>query len=182
MDNITLHLSQTPRQWRHSAYHHCHTQLDHRFKMDSAEWYVVWATRLLFMHCDVIATVHLSIRNIVSNKTERNFASIRMFNANTIHNCMPLKLRDVLKKIRSLSNEMTMCRICTSNVSCDSGEIVSDLHYIHYVAPLVGSLHLSTPISLNSPPGGATHHFTTDTTYIWCAYSAHHNNVTRGTQ
>ena len=35
---------------------------------------------------------------------------------------------------------MTMWRICTSNVSCDSAEIVSDLHYLHYVAPLVASL------------------------------------------
>ena len=34
----------------------------------------------------------------------------------------------------SLPNEITMCRICTSNVSCDSGET------IHCVAPLVGSL------------------------------------------
>ena len=49
-----------------------------------------------------------------------------------------------VEKSRSLPNEMMMCRICSSNVSCDRGEIVSDLHYIHYVAPLVGSLVAET--------------------------------------
>ena len=29
---------------------------------------------------------------------------------------------------------------CTSNVSSRSGEIVSDLYYVHYVAPLVGGM------------------------------------------
>ena len=57
---------------------------------------------------------------------------------------MQLKLRDLLTQIRSLPNEMTMCRIGTSNVSYGSGEIVSDLHYIHCVAPLVGSLSCNT--------------------------------------
>ena len=37
------------------------------------------------------------------------------------HNCMQLKLRDVL----SVGNEVKMCRICISNVSCGSGEIMS---------------------------------------------------------
>ena len=33
---------------------------------------------------------------------------------------MQLKLRDLLNKIRSLPNEMTMWRICTSIVNCGS--------------------------------------------------------------
>ena len=36
-----------------------------------------------------------------------------------------LKLGDFLKKIRSLTNEIKMCRICTSNVSCGSGDMGS---------------------------------------------------------
>ena len=35
-----------------------------------------------------------------------------------------LKLRDLLANIRSLQSKMTMCTIFTSNVSCDSGEMV----------------------------------------------------------
>ena len=46
-------------------------QLDYRIKVDSAEWHVGMARRLLFTTCYVIATVHLNIRNIVSNKNER---------------------------------------------------------------------------------------------------------------
>ena len=38
---------------------------------------------------------------------------------------MQLKLRDLLANIRSLQSEMTMCRIFTLSVSCDSGEMVS---------------------------------------------------------
>ena len=103
-------------------------QLDYKFKMDSAEWYVGWTTRLLFTSCYVIAYVHLSIRNIVS---ETNFIlftytfSTQTFYFVHIHifNRMLLILKDLLKQISSLPNEMTMCRICTS--SCGSGEIVN---------------------------------------------------------
>ena len=38
------------------------------------------------------------------------------FNANTIHNCIQLKLRGFLKKNRKLSNEIKMCIICTLNM------------------------------------------------------------------
>ena len=38
---------------------------------------------------------------------------------------MQLKLRDFLAtEFRSLPNEIKMCRTCTSNVSCDTGEVV----------------------------------------------------------
>ena len=37
---------------------------------------------------------------------------------------MQLKLGDFLKTIRSLPNEIKMCRICTTNVSCGSGQMV----------------------------------------------------------
>ena len=37
---------------------------------------------------------------------------------------MQLKLIDFLKTNGSLQNEIKMCRICTSNVSCGSGEMV----------------------------------------------------------
>ena len=30
-----------------------------------------------------------------------------------------------MTNIRSLTNEIKMCKICTSNISCDSGEVVS---------------------------------------------------------
>ena len=42
---------------------------------------------------------------------------MHIFNANTLHNCMQSKLRDLLTTIRSLVREMTMC--------CGSGEIVT---------------------------------------------------------
>ena len=42
----------------------------------------------------IIATVHMRLRNIISNKNECYFVLMHMFNANTIHNCMQLKLRD----------------------------------------------------------------------------------------
>ena len=38
-----------------------------------------------------------SIRSIISNKNERYFVPIHIFNANTIHSCTELKLRDFLK-------------------------------------------------------------------------------------
>ena len=41
-----------------------------------------------------------------SNKNECYFISIHFFNANTSHNCMQLKLRDFLKTIRSLPNDV----------------------------------------------------------------------------
>ena len=97
-------------------------QLYYDFKMDSAEWYVDWAMRLLSMTCYVIATVHLSIHNI---KNKYYFVPMHIFSTNTVHNCIQLKL--------SLPNEMTMSRICISNVSCGSCEIVT-------VVPLVGRL------------------------------------------
>ena len=39
------------------------------------------------------------------------------------HNCL-LQLRDFLTKNRSVPNEIKMCRICMSNVSCGRGEMV----------------------------------------------------------
>ena len=39
--------------------------------------------------------------------------------------CMQLKLRDFMTRINSLSDEIKMCRICTSYVSCGSGEMLS---------------------------------------------------------
>ena len=38
-----------------------------------------------------------------------------------------------------------VCRIRTSNVSCGSIEIVSTVHYIHYVAPLVREFGVGRP-------------------------------------
>ena len=84
----------------------------------------------LFTTCCVTATVHLSIRNIVSNKNERYCVSRHSFNANPIHDCMQLKSKDFLTKSRSLLIEIKMCRTCISNVSCGRGEMV--------VAPMVG--------------------------------------------
>ena len=55
---------------------------------------------------------------------------------------MNLQCLSVRRREQSLPNEMTMCRICASNVSCGSDDIVSDLNYIQYMAPLVGSLHV----------------------------------------
>ena len=48
-----------------------------------------------------------------------------IFNANTINNVMQSKLRDFLKKNRSLPNQIKMRRICTSNVNSGIGEMVS---------------------------------------------------------
>ena len=50
--------------------------------------------------------------------------STHVINTDIIHNCMQVKLRDILKKIRSLPNEINMCRMCTPKVSCSSGEMV----------------------------------------------------------
>ena len=41
------------------------SQLDFKFKMNSAEWYVGWTKILLCTTCYVIATVHLGLRNTV---------------------------------------------------------------------------------------------------------------------
>ena len=56
-----------------------------------------------------IATVHFGIRNIVSSKNECHFVPIRILNVFTIHKCMQWKIRDLLTKIRSLPNKLTMC-------------------------------------------------------------------------
>ena len=42
-----------------------------------------------------------------------------------MHDCMQLELGDFFTKIKSLANEIKMCRIYTSHVSCGSGEIVN---------------------------------------------------------
>ena len=80
------------------------------------------AERLLFAICYITATVNFTICNIVLNKNERHFVPIHILNANTIHSCMQLELRDLL------TNEMKMCRICTSNVRRGSDEIVCDVN------------------------------------------------------
>ena len=70
--------------------------------MGTAEWYkqlVGMATRLLLTACYAIATVHLSIRNLVSNGNESYVVPMQISNANTTHNCMQLKLLDLLKPI-----------------------------------------------------------------------------------
>ena len=100
-------------QWCHSAYY--------QFKMDSVEWYVDRAMRLLFTTCYVITTVNLSIYVIFFKQKRTLFCSCTQFR---YKHCPQMKLRHLLKKIRSLPNEMTMFRICTSNVSCGCGEIV----------------------------------------------------------
>ena len=58
--------------------------------------------------------MHLNICNIVLNRNEC-CVSRHIFNANTIH----------VNINKSLPNELKMCRISTSNVSCGSGEMVS---------------------------------------------------------
>ena len=64
-------------------------------------------------------------RNLVSNKNERCCVSRNIFNTDTIHNYMQLKLRNfVTTTIRGLINEIKMCRI-QNNVSRGSGEMVS---------------------------------------------------------
>ena len=61
------------------------------------------------------------MRGIGSNKHRRCCVSRHIFNTNTIHNCMQLKQRF----LDNVPNEIKMCRICASNVSCGSGEMVS---------------------------------------------------------
>ena len=67
-------------------------------------------------HCSLQLTTLLQqvidLRNIVSNKNERYCVSTHAVNTDTIHNCMQVKLRYILNKIRSLPNEIKMCRIC----------------------------------------------------------------------
>ena len=76
---------QTPRQWCHSAYRHCHT-----LTIINSKWTVLrcidllvgWTTRLLCRTYYVTsgsATMHTSKRNIVSNKTECCFVPIYIF-------------------------------------------------------------------------------------------------------
>ena len=50
-----------------------------------------------------------------------------------MHTCMQLKLRDFLTEIRSVPNEINMCRICISFY------VVAGVKWL--VAPLVGSLY-----------------------------------------
>ena len=80
---------------------------------------------LMFTICYGLVTVHLRICNIVSNENLRYYVSRHIFNANTIHNGMQLKYRYFLTNIRSLPNDINIRRICTSNVICGSGEMVS---------------------------------------------------------
>ena len=93
---------------------------------DNSKWTVI-------RHCNWV----FCTRNKFSNSDEYYFVQMHIFKANTIHNCMQLKLTDLLTNIRNLSNEMTMCRICISNIRCSSCEIVDDLQYTNYVARLV---------------------------------------------
>ena len=69
--------------------------------------------------------MHLSIHNIISSQNERYCVSRHVFNANTINNCM--QISHFLEKIKSLPNEIKICRISTSNISCGSGELVSSV-------------------------------------------------------
>ena len=50
---------------------------------------------------------------------------------------MPFKLADSLINIMSLPCETKMCRICTSNVSCDIGEMASGATGGEFVNTLV---------------------------------------------
>ena len=94
---------------------------------------VGWATSLLFMTC--LCNRKLS-KITVSYKNECYCVSRHIANTDTIHNCMQLKLRDLLTEIRSLPNEIKMCRICTSIVSCGSGEIVTGATGEEFVSTL----------------------------------------------
>ena len=58
-------------------------------------------------------------------KTEQYCVPIHNFNANTIHNVVQFKLRDFFPQNWGLQNEIKMFRMCTSNISHDSGEMVS---------------------------------------------------------
>ena len=69
--------------------------------------------------------MHLSIRNIASNKDERLCVPRHIFNTNIIHNFVQLKLRDFLKNTMNLPIEIKMCTMCTSNVRCGSGDMLS---------------------------------------------------------
>ena len=73
---------------------------------------------------------------------ERYFVPVYIFHANTIHKSMGVyECIDIFIGNRnSLPNKINLYIIYTSKVSCGSGEIVRDLHFIQYVAPLVGSL------------------------------------------
>ena len=74
---------------------------------------------------NVIATVHLRIHNMVSNKNIHYCVSRYIFNAKTIHNCMQLKLRYFLEKKLILSNEIKMQLHIMLHTSCDYDEMVS---------------------------------------------------------
>ena len=89
--------------------------------MDSCGWYkglVAGQRDCCLRH---VTSLHLRI----SNKNKPYCACIHLFNTNSIHNCMQLKLRDLLKTDWNLPNEIKTCRICTSNVNCGSDEMVS---------------------------------------------------------
>ena len=81
--------------------------------------------------------MYLSISNIVSNENKRYCISRYIFNASTIHNCTQLKLGIFWTQIRSVPNEITSWRSCTSDVSCVSGDTVSSATGGEFV---VGSL------------------------------------------
>ena len=86
--NASHIIPHTP-QGRPSAYHNCHNLIINS-KWTVAKWYkrlVGWPMGLLFKTCYAIATMHLSIRSIVSDKNERYFVPIDISNANLIHNC-----------------------------------------------------------------------------------------------
>ena len=93
--------------WRHSACHHFHNLII------NSTWTVAGGIKDWFagQHdcCLRLAmSLHLRIDNIVSNIDKRSCACMHMFNANIIHNCMHLKLRDFLKNKPPLTTVVLM--------------------------------------------------------------------------
>ena len=68
--------------------------------------------------------MHLSIRNVVSNKTNV-VMFLTQFQCKSYPQSYATEIERCLDKIGSLPNKINTCRICTSNIRCGSGETVS---------------------------------------------------------
>ena len=83
------------------------------------------ATRLLSTTCYVIATMHLS--SVTQFQTKTNVTVFLYIFLYILYEFLyilyAIEIGRCHETITSLPNEIKMCRICTSNVSCSRGEM-----------------------------------------------------------
>ena len=107
------------------------------------------ATSLLFTTCYIVVTGN-SVTTSFQTKNERSCVSKHIFNANPLHKHMQLKLRYILINIRSVPNEIKLCKVCISNVTCGSVEIASGATGVEFITLCILTYIRRSPAFVNS--------------------------------